>query len=165
MNLYMCGLHVLFACWCVCVVLCWFLRQKRKPHLFFFFLTYVQKKRLNVCEWWRSIWLFFRNEICLRHISLGGGVGVGIKCLRLPCRTDASETHHLSAFPFNTKKHVPQLRCSYTAFTITISRENKTVSCARPDTRSCKGAFAGFSEVNCKCGCSLHRGGRSGPKP
>lgn len=160
MNLYMCGLHVLFACWCVCVVLCWFLRQKQKPHLFFFLCTYVQKKNawIGVCEWWRSIWLFLRNEVCLRHISLGGGVGVGIKCLRLPCRTDASETHHLSAFPFNTKKHVPQLRCSYTAFTITISRENKTVSCARPDTRSCKGAFAGFSEVNCKFVCSLHRG-------
>lgn len=79
-----------------------------------------------------ALGLFSCVEVCLRRMSLGGGVG--IKCLRLPCRTDASEIHNLSAFPFNTKKHVPQLRCSYTAFTITISRENKTASCSSPDT-------------------------------
>lgn len=79
-----------------------------------------------------ALGLFSCVEVCLRRMSLGGGVG--IKCLRLPCRTDASEIHNLSAFPFNTKKHVPQLRCSYTAFTITISRENKTACCSRPDT-------------------------------
>lgn len=137
MLMCLCGFMLIFLCVCI-------LRQKLKPHIFGVPTCKNAWIDVCVCEWWRSIWLFLCNEVCLRHISLGGGVGVGIKCLRLPCRTDASETHHLSAFPFNTKKHVPQLRCSYTAFTITISRENKTASRTRLDTRSCKGVFAAF---------------------
>jgi len=50
----------------------------------------------------------------------------GTHRLRFPCRTDASEIHYFSPFSFN-KQHVPQLRCSYTASTVGISRENKTV--------------------------------------
>lgn len=36
-----------------------------------------------------------------------------MNCLRLPCRTDTSEIHYFSPFAFN-KKHVPQLRCTFT---------------------------------------------------